>query len=251
LLRSLTQKKIREREKKFVIEGWKSLRDALNSDFQIEFVVMKREDAEDPDYASFVRDIQKHGIELKNGSDIELNQVSNTVHTQGVVALLRQKTRIVDDILTADSSLVVFADRVADPGNLGTMVRTCDWFGVDCLMLSEGCVDLYNEKVVRSTSGSVFHLPVVEKSVTNATFSLLKNRGFQITATSGDANQSYADAKYEAKNAIVFGSEANGVLLDTKRLADVVVSIPKYGKAESLNVGIACGIVLSHLRIRI
>ncbi len=250
LLRSLTQKKIREREKKFVIEGWKPLKDALNSDFQFEFIAMKREYAEDPDYSSFVREIEMRGIELKDISDAELKQVTDTVHAQGVVALLQQKTRDIDDVLTTESSQIVFLDRIADPGNMGTIVRTCDWFGVDCLILSEGCVDLYNEKVVRSTSGSVFHVPVVERKETNAILLQLKNQGFQIVAAAGDAKLSYVDAKYGHKKVIVFGNEAGGIHADARRAADVVVSIPRSGKAESLNVAIACGIILSHLRIR-
>ena len=248
LLRSLGQKKVREREKTFVIEGWKSLRDALNSDFHIEFVAMKHQFAGNPDYGSFVRDIESRRIDLKELSDIELNQVADTVHAQGVVALIRQKTRILDEVVSNDSKLIVVADRVADPGNLGTMVRTCDWFGVDGLILTIGCVDLYNEKVVRSTSGSIFHLPVFENADAKAVLSQIKERGFRITATAGDAKTSYADVNYEEKNAIIFGNEAGGVQSDTRRLADTVVSIPRQGKAESLNVGVACGIVLSHLR---
>jgi RNA methyltransferase, TrmH family len=250
LLRSLTQKKVREREMKFVIEGWKSLKDALSSDFKIEFVAMKREYADDPDYASFVREIGKRGIELKDISEVEIKQVSDTVHAQGVLALLRQKTRSIDDVLKTESSLAVFLDRIADPGNMGTIVRTCDWFGVDCLILSEGCVDLYNEKVVRSTSGSVFHIPVVENMETNPTLLQLKERGFQIIAASGDAKISYVEARYKEKKVIVFGNEARGIHSEVHRLADVDVSIPRRGKAESLNVAIACGIILSHLRIR-
>jgi TrmH family RNA methyltransferase len=248
LLRSLGQKKVREREKKFVIEGWKSLRDALNSDFHIEFVAMKHQFAGNPEYGSFVRDIESRRIDLKELSDIELNQVADTVHAQGVVAIIRQKTRILDEVLSNDSRLIVVADRVADPGNLGTMVRTCDWFGVDRLILSTGCVDLYNEKVVRSTSGSIFHLPVFENADAKSVLSQMKERGFRIIATAGDAKTSYVDVKYEEKNVIIFGNEAGGVQSDTRRLADTVVGIPRQGKAESLNVGVACGIVLSHLR---
>lgn len=248
LLRALAQKKIRDREKKFVIEGWKPLKDVLNSGFQVDYVAMTHRYKENPDYRSFINDIDSRGIELKELTDVELRQVSDTVHAQGVIAVIEQKTWTLDEILAGRSTLLVLADRIADPGNLGTMVRTCDWFGADALILSEGCVDLHNEKVVRSTSGSIFHIPLADHVDTVAVLSRLKKLGFWILATAGEAKTSYTEAKYGEKNVIIFGSEAGGVHIDTRRLADEVVGIPRRGKAESLNVGVACGIILSHLR---
>lgn len=250
LIRSLSQKKVRDREKKFVIEGWKSLKDALNSDFQIDFVAMTRDYSENPDYGMLVRAIESRGVELKTLSTVQLNQASGTVHAQGVIAVVAQRKRTLDEIMAKNPTLMVFADRVADPGNLGTMVRTCDWFGVDGLMLSEGCVDLYNEKVVRSTSGSIFHLAVVENANAVTVLSQVKALGFRIVATAGDAKTSYTDLKVHHKNVIVVGNEAGGVQTETRRLAESVVAIPRHGKAESLNVGVACGVILAHLRTK-
>jgi RNA methyltransferase, TrmH family len=248
LLRSLSQKKVREREKKFIVEGWKSLSEALDSDFRIEFVAITREYWGNPDYGSLVRDIQSRRIELKILTNVQLNQASDTVHAQGVLAVIVQRTRTLDEVLAKNPGLIVFADRIADPGNLGTIVRTCDWFGVDVLVLSEGCVDLYNEKVVRSTSGSIFHIPVVENAGTATALSQLKSRGFRITATAADVKTSYTDVSSRERNVIILGNEAGGIQAETRRLADKVVGIPRFGKAESLNVGIACGVILAHLR---
>ncbi len=247
-VRSLAQKKIRDREKKFVIEGWKPLRDALSSDFRIDFVAVTQRFKENPDYQSLINDINSRGIELKELTEIELKQVSETVHAQGVIAIIEQRTRTLDEILSSHSTLLVLADRIADPGNLGTMVRTCDWFGADALILSEGCVDLHNEKVVRSTSGSIFHVPMVEHADTSAVLAKLKTLGFWTVATAGDAKSTYSEAKYGKKNLIIFGSEASGIHVATRKLVDSVVRIPRYGSAESLNVGVACGIILSHFK---
>lgn len=247
-VRSLSQKKIRDREKKFVIEGWKPLRDALSSDVGIDFVAVTHQYTENPDYRSFFDEIDSRGIELKQLTDAELKQVSDTVHAQGVIALIEQRTWTVDEILSKHSTLIVLADRIADPGNMGSMVRTCDWFGADALILSEGCVDLHNEKVVRSTSGSIFHVPLVEHADTHAVLAKLRTLGFWTVATAGDAKAMYTESKYGERNLIIFGSEASGVHVETRKLVDSIVSIPRYGKAESLNVGVACGIVLSHLR---
>jgi len=247
-LRSLSQKKVRQREGKFLIEGWKSLNDALNSDFHIDLVAMTQRYAEDSGYQSFIRDINSRKVELKELTDRELNQISDAVHAQGVVGLVRQRKASLDGIDLANAALVVLADRIADPGNLGTVIRTCDWFAADALILSEGCVELHNEKVVRSTAGSIFHIPVIENVETDTVLARLKKQGFWIVATAGDARESYTSAIYKERNVIIFSNEAHGVDQQTRRLADAVVTIPRRGKAESLNVGVACGIILSHLR---
>jgi TrmH family RNA methyltransferase len=248
LLRSLSQKKVREHEKKFIVEGWKSLREALDSDFRIEFVAITRECWDNPDYGSLMRNIESRRIDLKTLTSVQLNQASDTVHAQGVLAVILERRRTLDEVMAKNPALIVFADRIADPGNLGTIVRTCDWFGVDVLILSEGCVDLYNEKVIRSTSGSIFHIPVVQNAGAVAVLSQLKSRGFRITATAGDAKESYTDVKSKERNVIILGNEAGGIQAESRRLADRVVGIPRLGKAESLNVGIACGVILAHLR---
>lgn len=247
-LRSLTQKKVRERERKFVVEGWRALKDALNSDFRIDFVAMTNQYVANPDYGSFIRDIDARKTQLKELTETEMRQVSDTVHAQGVIAVVQQKNGTLENVLKKGSSLVVFADHIADPGNLGSIVRTSDWFGADALILSEGCVGLYNDKVVRSTSGSIFHVPVVEGAGTNEVLSHLRGLGFWIVATAGEAKESYANTPYKEKNAIILGSEASGINKEARRFADAVVSIPSLGQAESLNVGVACGIILSHLR---
>lgn len=250
LLRSLAQKKVRERERKFLIEGWKPLKDALDSDYVIEFVAVTPQQLQNPEHGPFVTSLKSGGLAMKELTEIELRQVSDTVHAQGIVALVRQKTESLDEVLAHDPKLVVLADHIADPGNLGTIVRTCDWFDVGALILSDGCVDLYNEKVIRSTSGSIFHLPITEGADLISVVSHLQSTGFRCFATSGDAEISYREAAYGPKNAIVFGSEAAGVDPGIRALVDSMIGVPREGRAESLNVGVACGIVLAHLRQR-
>ena len=250
LLRSLAQKKVRDRERKFVVEGWKPLRDALNSDFQTDFVAIVESQAQDPDHSAFLKDIDARGIPRKELTDLELQQVTGTVHAQGIVAVARQRRDTIDEIMREHPALLVLADRIADPGNLGTIVRTCDWFGVDALILGEGCVDLYNEKVVRSTSGSIFHVRVADHVPESDALSKAKASGFKIVVTAADSNTSYTDANFGKKNLIILGNEASGVQPGLRRLADAVVGIPRQGKAESLNVGVACGIILSYLSRR-
>jgi TrmH family RNA methyltransferase len=246
-LRSLRQKKVREVEKKFIVEGWRPLKDALNSGFRMEYVALTAQLAANPDHQAIIAELGSRKVELKELNEIELRQVSDTVHAQGVIALVEQKQHSLDKILSGKKGLFVYADHISDPGNVGSIVRTCDWFGVDALLLSEGCVELYNEKVVRSTSGSIFHIPVIEHVIASDLLPRLKALGFWVVATAGDSKSGYLDVHYGEKNVIAFGSEASGVSKEVRQLSDEVVKIPQRGRAESLNVGVACGIVLSHI----
>ncbi|MEK6565945.1 MAG: RNA methyltransferase, partial [Bacteroidota bacterium] len=137
-----------------------------------------------------------------------------------------------------------------DPGNLGSIVRCCDWFGVDALLLSQGCVELHNEKVVRSSTGSLFHVQVVEDVDCSDVLHQLKKQSFAIIATAGDAPSEYTKIDPARKICLIFGSEAHGVSKEVHKTADLIVKIPKFGQAESLNVGVTCGIILAHLRMR-
>lgn len=247
-LRSLKQKKVRQSERRFLLEGWRALKDVLNSAFEVESVNVLPRFLQDDDYAGILKDVRERHIPLKELSELELRQISETVHAQGVIAVVRKRELELSDRLVKNASTVMAADSVSDPGNVGSLLRTSDWFGVDLVLLGEGCVELYNEKVVRSTAGSLFHVPAVEHVNLPAELAEMKRGGFRITALAPDGKTGYAEAQWGRKNVIIVGSEARGVDRDVRSLADETVSIPKYGHAESLNVGVACGIVLAHIR---
>src|SRR4051794_26017338 len=133
-LRSLQQKKARDREKKFVIEGWRALGEALGSPAVIEYVAVSPGGRAD-DFAEIVRELERRTIPLKQADDTLLARATSTVQPQGVLALVVQRTFSVHDLLNERAGLIVAADAVADPGNVGTLLRTCDWFGADGVML--------------------------------------------------------------------------------------------------------------------
>ena len=247
-IRSLAQKKVRQSEQKFVVEGWRALKEVLNSSSKVELVGVLSRYLADPDYAGILAKFEERGTQIRELTEKELESAADTVHAQGVLAVVRQKQGPLDAELLDQASLVVVADSVGDPGNLGSIVRSSDWFRVDALVLGKGCVDLYNEKVVRSTVGSIVHLPIVEGADLSSTLSVLKERGFSVIALSGDGKRSYDENPMPGKVAIVLGSEAHGLSSEVRNAASDVVRIPKYGKAESLNVGVACGIVLAYIR---
>lgn len=250
LIRSLSQKKYRETEDKFIVEGWRSVHDALHSSYKIDLAVVLQTHVEKNIHEELLDRFLELRIPVKEITEKELNQISETVHSQGIVAVARKKKLAIDDILNGKKHLIVIGEGIADPGNLGSIVRCCDWFGVDALLLSHGCVELHNEKVVRSSAGSFFHLSVVENVVFSDVLPRLKKQTFAIIATAGDASSEYTKIDPARKICLIFGSEAHGVSEEVRKTADLIVKIPKFGKADSLNVGVTCGIILAHLKMQ-
>ncbi len=247
-LRSLTQKKTRAREGKFLLEGWRALREALQSSVTIERVAVLERFVEDPDYEGFFRHCRERKVPVGVLSEKELKTVSDTVHAQGVVAVVREKKWSLAEVLAA-GDLLVAADAVADPGNTGSILRTCDWFGVSGVLLGQGTVELHNEKVIRSTVGSIFHLPVVEDVDLPAVIPQLQEARYDVWALDAGGRESLEHVHFGTKNVLIVGSEAHGVSAGVRRLVRTTLRIPRFGHAESLNAGVACGVVLSHLRL--
>lgn len=246
-LRSLQQKKVRDATHKFLLEGWRPLLDALNSDFCIEMIGVLPGTVRNSEQRESLALAEKRRIPVKELKEKQLKQISDSVHSQGIVALVCQKGKAFDPGRLQSSRFIVACDRVSDPGNLGTILRTCDWFGVDAVLLSPGCVALYNEKVVRSTAGSIFHLDVYEDINLVAALADLKSYGFLLIGSALD-KKPFRSYSFPAKTVLLLGSEAHGISPELMRQSDDLLSIPRIGRAESLNVGIACGILLAHWR---
>ncbi len=246
-LRSLQQKKYRDSERKFLLEGWRPLQDALDSNFSIEMIAALHGASQNSEHQSTLALAQNHGIPVKELKEVQLRQISDTVHSQGVVALVHQQIEAFDIKYIYSAKFMVACDNINDPGNLGTILRTCDWFGVDAVLLGEGCVSLYNEKVLRATAGSIFHLKVFEDIDLKTVLSNLKSESFKLIATALNGTPLNSSSLKE-KSILILGSEAHGVNPDILQHADEILNILRFGKAESLNVGIACGIFLAHWR---
>ncbi len=247
-LRSLTQKKVRQTNQKFILEGWRALKELLNSPFEADLVAVLPSYMADSDYSGLLDQVRQRKIPLKEITEKELRQISETVHSQRVVAVVRQRSAQLTPALINSARIIVAVDTIADPGNLGTILRTADWFGADLVLLGKGTVELYNDKVIRSTVGSLFHVPVAEGVDLAAALSDLKGQGFLIAALSADGKTDLGRMDWGKRNVIVLGAEAQGISKQVRGLSDALVRIPRFGRAESLNVGVACGIALSQLR---
>ncbi|MFH0992244.1 MAG: RNA methyltransferase [bacterium] len=248
LFRSLQQKKFRQAERKFVIEGWYGLQEALSSDAVIELIVLAEDSPMPKQHRSMLDQIQKQRIPVREATPFDLKKITETVHTQGVAALVHQHGSTLNSLNLKQATLFVGLDAVSDPGNLGSIIRSADWFGADALLLGSGCVELYNEKVVRSTVGSLFHFPIVENLSLVETIAQMKLHGFIASALTADGDLNYHRLDPSEKHFLIFGSEAHGVSPEVRQICDRAVQIPRFGKAESLNVGVACGITLAQIK---
>ena len=246
-LRALTHKKYRDEQKMFLIEGVRMVGDAIDSGFKILEVLYTKDLSDSSPGKTLLQRLSEKTSNLFEISNREMELISETVTFQGVVAVLRQKQFSLDTVLgTSEArSHLVALDGVSDPGNAGTMIRTCDWFGVDGVILGENSVELYNPKVIRATMGGVFHLPIVEEVDLLSTLSRAKEAGYKVYVTSTGGESHFDRVQYAARSIIVFGNEAWGVSDQVKQLADVHLTIRRYGLGESLNVSVACGIILS------
>jgi TrmH family RNA methyltransferase len=248
-LRELTYKKHRDEQKKFIVEGVRLLGEAVNSDFKVLEAFYTHDLTEQPTGKSLLHRLQKKTSQLHQVTTSEMEVISETVSFQGIVAVLKQKQFSLETLLKKNNaqSFLVALDGVSDPGNVGSMIRTCDWFGVGGILLGSNSVELYNPKVIRATMGGIFHLPIVESVDLLSTLSQAKAMGYKTYVTDVNGEVHFDRVRYENKSLFVFGNEAWGVSDQVKQLADVRLAIRRYGAAESLNVSVACGVVLSAL----
>ena len=226
LIRSLQQKKFRMQEQSFVVEGKKAVEEALRL---IDSVVKV-----------FTTDVDfsvEMNVPLIHSRDME--QISSLTNPPGYLAVLKQS---LTGLTSLKGKTFCIANSISDPGNLGTLIRTCEWFGVDALFLDEHCVDPYNPKVVQATMGSVLRLPIVEASG-NEIIEFCKANAIPILAA--DLNGTpIQEFRAPEKWSLVVGSESHGVSNEFVQAAKECLTIPATGEAESLNAAIAAGIAL-------
>lgn len=189
-----------------------------------------------------------NGIRMYQVDEKVMAKLSDTKAPQGVLAVIRtpeQNLRQLRPGTASDNNApVIILDRVQDPGNLGTIIRTVDAVGALGLILLEGCVDAYSPKVVRASMGSLFHLPVVQDVTAEEALTWCYRNGYEPAATALKNAQNVYKADISKKMAFLFGNEANGVAEELQAAAETRLFIPMAGLAESMNVAMAAGIIL-------
>ncbi len=232
LIQSLKHKKFRNQYKLFVVEGIKSVKEVENSLIKINKIFCTNE------YLNSFDD----GIDIIIVSESDFKKISNFKTPSGVLALC-EITKNSDEI--DEEELILALDGVNDPGNLGTIIRLADWFGIKTILCSKNTVDLYNTKVIQSTMGSFTRvnliytdLEVTLNSYTNCVFGAFLE------------GENIYKAKLPKKGVIVLGNEANGISAEIEKLVTDKITIPQFGhgNTESLNVAMASSIILSEFK---
>ena len=244
-LRKLSRRQFRWQQKQFIIEGVRFTETLLQSCQPVEalFYAPKLQNSKRGNALLEQAGEQKTPCWLV--SDELLNQLSDTGASQGVLALVNMLDHQLEDLLPENKpALVVLVDGVQDPGNLGTIIRTADALGATGVILLKGTVDLYNPKTLRSTMGSLFHLPVITVENKLAMIKLLRQNGLKLVIGQPQGGVPISQVDLSQPIALVVGNEASGSTAETLEMADAKITIPLSGKAESLNVAVACAIIL-------
>jgi len=244
---ALKYKKYRDEQNLFLIEGFRLCQEAIQSDFAVETLLISPDILSPPKVHEIVQLARHKEIEIIEIRRPEVKQLADTVNSQGTFCVVKQKKYELDALLNNENQVIVIIDEGQDPGNVGTIIRTCDWFGVDAIFLSHGTVELYNPKVIRSTMGSIFHLPIVPQNDLNILLPHLKKMDWHIFGSDINGNYTYNQIDYPRPIALVFGNENTGIKSDLFKYLDKTVKIPSYGKAESLNVATAVAIIISQV----
>ncbi len=175
-------------------------------------------------------------------ADNVFSSMSDTSSPQGVMALVKSEKPTFTDIVKGTNDFVLIIERLQDPGNLGTIIRTAEGAGVTGIILSSDCVDVYNPKVIRSTMGSVFRVPVYVSSDLLSDIERLKERGVVIFGAHLNGNEFY-DESYENSVGFLIGNEGNGLSSEVSATADKLIKIPMCGKVESLNAATSVAVI--------
>jgi RNA methyltransferase, TrmH family len=238
---SLLTKKFRKSENKFLVEGSKLIIEALNSELQCEIVLGLQSFFDEN--SDFSNELIRRKTRIEIVKSLELEKLSDTKNPQGVVAVFEQKSSSTKNY---SPKLIVALENVSDPGNMGTIIRNCDWFGVKHIILSPGCAEIFNPKVIRSSAGSVFHLMIDETNVFYDDLLKLKSDSYKILCADLNGLSIYEYNQPE-KIILVLANEANGPTQELLNIVDHTITIPGKGKAESLNVASASAVILSEL----
>lgn len=232
----LKQKKYRDEENKFIIEGIRFVEEGIKAgDIEHIFYSQKLLETRGSE-----RILGMHSS-IHEVSDAVLKELCDTENPQGVAAIANKRKWHIEDI---KNGFFVICDGVQDPGNMGTIIRTCDAAGVGAVGIIRGSVDMYNPKTLRSTMGSIFHLPVIMYENFETIAEDLLSKGYNLYGASLNTESYIYDCNFKDKTAVVIGNEANGIPEKHMDMCTHRVKIPMAGTAESLNAAVASAVII-------
>ena len=241
-IRQLREKRHRREEGLFLAEGLRILTEARESGRIPEYLFFARDSAGHPLVRALIADVEAAGGEaIETVPDI-LSKLSGKDNPQAVVGVFPEFATSLDSLDRSSADIWLVAERLRDPGNLGTILRTGDAVGAGGLILIGECVDPFSVEAVRASMGALFTVPIVQADWTDFTAWLRAGPG-QLVGLSLDTETDYRAATYEAPTFLLTGNEAQGMPADYASACDLLVKIPMLGKADSLNAAVATAVM--------
>lgn len=230
LVVSLKDKKNRDALSLFVVEGFKQVAE-IPKDWKIKFVLAGEK------YKDFKAD------QLYITTEKIFKKISDTKTPQEILAVVEKKKFDIDEVLKS-KGIFVIADTLQDPGNIGTIIRTAESFGCKGIFVSKNSVDVYSDKVVRSTMGAIFNIPVIQECDVVSLIMLMKQKQINTCAFSLDADEMLSNFKFKNNTTILIGNESKGINKNILDIVDNKIKINMSGKSQSLNAAIACSVAI-------
>ncbi len=238
-IKSLKERKHRDETGLFVSEGLRFVNE-IPKDFEVEYYAFSESFSKDNSL-----DIYEKRAECYIFDDKTFKDISDTNNPQGIIAVCRKKLFDIKKLIEEnDKGLYIITEELNDPGNLGTIIRTADACGADGVFLSKGSVDLYNSKVLRSTMGSVFHVPIITDIDIKQCVEMFKQNRITLYAAHLKGVKTPYECDLKQTAAFVIGNEARGLSEETAKMCDTLIKIPMPGKAESLNASVAAAVLM-------
>ncbi|MBW9151127.1 RNA methyltransferase [Clostridium estertheticum] len=237
-IRKLKEKRYRVSSNMFLVEGFRFVEEALDSGFEVVHIFISARGEVKFENSSMKNKLQVN-TKVYGVSDSLFKNICDTDNPQGIIASVRNKPVEIK----YDNGFYMLADRIQDPGNMGTIIRTAHAAGALGVILTKGTVDIYNEKTLRATMGSIFKIPIIYDNDLSLV-QKLKKSGFKLVTSSLDTDKNFYDIDLKGKIIISVGNEGNGISDEVYEICDLKIKIPMPGGAESLNAAVASSIMM-------
>lgn len=245
LQKLMKQSRTRRQEGVFVVEGWKMVKEALERNLVLHLYSAEREQEH---CREELNRFSRGNVPVDLMRDTLFSQLSDTVSPQGILGVVRMPVYEREEIVNQPDAKLLCLENIQDPGNLGTMFRTAEGAGMTGVVLTKGCVDLFNPKVVRSTMGSLFRVPFYVCQDMEEEMKFMQKQGFCFFAAHLQGTKNFTEESYEGSIGILIGNEANGLSEAVSGLADCKVKIPMEGELESLNAAVSAALFMYEVR---
>jgi len=238
----LKQKKFRFKYGKFLAEGKRLIEELLQSNYSVDLIITTDEFLKKN--SPIVRKAKREKIRIEIAAEETLKKISDTKTPQGIIAIAKIPEENPNKI---SRKIIVALDRINEPGNLGTILRNCNWFGISEILLSKNSADIFNPKTLRASMGAIFHLKIKREVNLPNYLKELKLKGYRILIADIEGTNINKLKNKEKKFLLIFSNEATGPSENLIKLADRKITIPGRGNIESLNVASASAIILYEL----